>query len=119
MDEILATEYKAQGEVLLGNGKHEYSLQYFQKAEKENPFNPGVYIGMGIAYTNLAQYGPAEDAFFKALKVNGEAGEIYYHLGNISFIKSEKVRGIQTPSGIYCLQSAYYRTYAGLHQYNL
>lgn len=95
MDEILATEYKAQGEVLLGNGKHEYSLQYFQKAEKENPFNPGVYIGMGIAYTNLAQYGPAEDAFFKALKVNGEAGEIYYHLGNISFIKSEKVRGIQ------------------------
>lgn len=95
MNEILATEYLKQGEVLLENGKDEYSLQYFKKAEQENPFSSVVYIGMGIAYTNMEQYGQAEDSFLKALKVNSEEGNIYFHLGNINFLKNEKVKGIQ------------------------
>lgn len=95
MNEILATEYLKQGEVLLENGKHEYSLQYFKQAEQENPFNSAVYVGMGIAYTNMDQYGQAEASFLKALKVNSEEGHIYYHLGNIKFLINEKVKGIQ------------------------
>lgn len=95
MDEILATEYLKQGEVLLENGKHEYSLQYFKKAEQENPFNLGIYVGMGIAYTSMEQYGHAEESFLKALKVNSEEGKIYFHLGNINFLKDEKIKGIQ------------------------
>jgi tetratricopeptide (TPR) repeat protein len=95
MEAILATEYLKQGEVLLENGKYEYSLLYFKKAEQEDPFNAGIYVGMGIAYTNMDQYGQAEDSFLKALKVNSEEGKTYFHLGNISFLKDEKVKGIQ------------------------
>lgn len=95
MSETLATEYLRQGEVLLDNGKNEYSLEYFKKAEQENPFDSGIYAGMGIAYINMEQYVEAEESFLKALQVNSEDSKIYFHLGNINLLKGEKVKGIQ------------------------
>lgn len=95
MSELAATEFLRQGEVLLDNGKYEYSLEYLKRAEQENPFDYSIYLGMGIAYTNLEEYGQAEEAFQKALKVNSEEGKIYFHLGNINFLKDERVKGIQ------------------------
>ncbi len=95
MSEVLATEYLNQGEVLLNKGKSDCSLEYFKKAERENPFNPGIYVGMGIAYTNMGEYEQAEDSFLKALKVNSEDGKVYFHLGNINLLTGEKVKGIQ------------------------
>ena len=95
MNEVLAVEYINQGKVLLVSGKSENSLEYFKKAENEDPFNPDIYIGMGIAYTNMEEYGEAEEAFLKAIKVNSKDGKVYFHLGNINLLKGEKVKGIQ------------------------
>lgn len=95
MNEVLATEYLNQGKVLLDSGKSECSLEYFKKAEGENPFNPDIYVGMGIAYTNMKEYGQAEASLLKALKANSEDGKVYFYLGNLNLLKGEKVKGIQ------------------------
>lgn len=94
MNEVLAVEYLNQGKVLLASGKSENSLEYFKKAENEDPFNPDIYIGMGIVFTNMEEYGEAEEAFLKAIKIDSKAGKVYFHLGNINLLKGEKVKGI-------------------------
>lgn len=95
MDEMLATEYLTQGEVLLSNKQYENAIIYFKKAEKENPFNNELYLNLGIAYANTEQYDQAEQCFQKGLMINKESAVIYFHLGNIYFLKNDKSKGLQ------------------------
>lgn len=95
MDKTLALEYLQQGELLLKKGCYENAIIFFQKAEKEDPFNRDIYIDMGVSYANLDQYENAEKSFLKALQVSKDVGVIYFHLGNICFLKDDKAKGIQ------------------------
>lgn len=95
MDKTLALEYLHQGELLLGKKNYESAIQYFEKAKKEDPFNIDIHINIGVAYANLDQYDNAEKSFLNALKVNKELGVVYFHLGNIYFLKDDKAKGLQ------------------------
>ncbi|MDF2904940.1 MAG: hypothetical protein K0R34_261 [Herbinix sp.] len=95
MDKTLALEYLNQGERLLGKRSYENAIHYFEMAEKEDPFNIDSYIDMGVAFANLEQYDNAKNCFIKALKVNKEVGIVYFHLGNIYFLKDDKSKGMQ------------------------
>lgn len=95
MDKTLAREYLQQGEMLLGKRNYEKAISYFKMAEREDPFNVGIYIDMGVSYANLEQYDSAENCFLKAQKADKEVGLVYFHLGNIYFLKDDKSKGLQ------------------------
>lgn len=93
MNKTLAQEYFQQADVLLNSRKYKYSIIYYEKAVKEDPFLYEAYIHMGIALTNLEQYESAEENFHKALMVNKDNGTGYYHLGNINFLRDNSTKG--------------------------
>lgn len=111
MDKTMALEYLNRGEILLSKKNYENAIDYFKKAEKEDPFNIDVYIDMGISFANLEQLDNAENCFLKALKVDKEVGIIYFHLGNIYFLKDDKSKGL------YFYNQAMAKGYEGAQMY--
>lgn len=95
MDKTAAREYMNQGTVYSGQGKYEQALEYYDKAEHENPMDIEVYLAKGVAYANLDRYDEAQEQFEKALKINRASGITYYHLGSIAILKGDTVTGLE------------------------
>lgn len=89
MDQENYQEYFTRGETLLAAGKMEKALEYFQKAEKEDPHHVELYINMGIIYANQDQLDAAEKILKKALLVDKKCGEAYFHLGCVAGLKGD------------------------------
>jgi tetratricopeptide (TPR) repeat protein len=95
MDQENYQEYMTRGETLLSAGKMEKALEYFQKAEKEDPHHVELYINMGMIYANQDQLDTAEKIFKKALLVDKKCGEAYFHLGCVAGLKGDLIQGIR------------------------
>lgn len=95
MDQENYQEYFTRGETLLSAGKTEKALEYFQKAEKEDPHHAELYINMGIIYANQEQLDAAEKILKKALLVDKKCGEAYFHLGCVAGLKGDLVQAVR------------------------
>jgi tetratricopeptide (TPR) repeat protein len=95
MDKLQVQEYLSQGAVLAGQGKHKEALNYFDKAERENPMEIEVYLSKGIALANLERLDEAKEQLEKALKVNRTSGLAYFHLGNLAVLQGEVALGFE------------------------
>lgn len=89
MDQVNYQEFFTRGETLLAAGKTEKALEYFQRAEKEDPHHAELYINMGIIYANQDQLDAAEKVLKKALLVDKKCGEAYFHLGCVAGLKGD------------------------------
>lgn len=95
MTNELFQEYFKQGEVLLSAGKVAEAMEYFKKAEKEDPNHTELYINMGIIHANQGNYDEAEKTFKKALYVEKKCGEAYFHLGCIAGLKENLAAAVK------------------------
>ena len=91
----LFQEYFNQGEVLLASGKVTEAMEYFKKAEKEDPNHKELYINMGIIHANQGNLDEAEKTFKKALYVEKKYGEAYFHLGCIAGLKDDFAEAVK------------------------
>jgi tetratricopeptide (TPR) repeat protein len=88
-------EYLTQGAVLAGQGKHKEALNYYERAERENPLEIDVYLAKGIACANINKLDEAKVQFEKALKVNRTSGLAYFHLGSIALLQGDTAFGLE------------------------
>lgn len=88
-------EYLTQANALMGEGKYEAAVKFFEKAEVEDRLNINVYLGKGVALANLGELEKAKDTFEKALKIEKKNGLVYFHLGNIEILSGNKAKGIE------------------------
>ena len=77
-------DYYQQGEILLVNNRPEQALLYYEKAEREDPAHPELYVSKCIAYVNLDRIEEAEQEAKKAMLADRKHGEAYFHLGWIA-----------------------------------
>ena len=68
-------EYMIQGKALIGAGKFDAALDYFTKAEKEDPLNREVYLAqvyysLGLFYEDDEKYDLALLNYSKAIKTD-------------------------------------------------
>lgn len=89
-------EYLEQGQMLMSAGNFDLALEYFKKAEKEDPNHLELYINMGIVLANKSQYDEAEKTFKKALYVDKKCGEAHFHMGCIAALKGDLAQGISS-----------------------
>lgn len=95
MDELSVREYLAQGEILTANGNFDAAIEYFDKAERENPMEIEIYLARGVAYANQDKFAEAKDQFEKALKINRKSGIAYFQLGNIAIMQEDTATGFE------------------------
>lgn len=88
-------EYMIQGKALIGAGKFDAALDYFTKAEKEDPLNREVYLAKGVTYANMGNYPLAKTEFEKVLKLNRKDGLALFHLGNVEVLLHNRQRGLE------------------------
>ena len=95
MDNLNFSEYMGQANALMGEGKYEAAVKFFEKAEAEDRMNVDVYISKGVALANMGDLEKAKASFEKALKLDKKNGLVYFHLGNIEILNGNKTRGIE------------------------
>ena len=95
MENVNFREYMTQANALMGEGKYEAAVKFFEKAEAEDRMNVDVYLSKGVALANLGEYEKAKQTFEKALKIEKKNGLVYFHLGNIEILLGNKAKGIE------------------------
>ncbi len=88
-------EYMNQASVLMSVGKYDEALKYLSKAEVEDNRNVEVYIKEGICLVNKNELNDAEKTIKKALYVDKNCGEAYYHLACIAGLNEDLQQAIQ------------------------
>lgn len=91
----IAYEYNQQGQALLGVEKYDEAIEYFKKAEKEDPMLIDTYFNLGNAFAIMENYDEAEEYFKKTLLIDKTNPLSYFNLGNISFIQNDISKGIE------------------------
>jgi len=73
-----------EGNAKLGAGKIKEALQYYERAAKELPDEPGVQYNLGVAHFQLGQFEQARQALEKATAASDRElkAKAYYNLGN-------------------------------------
>ncbi|GHU75009.1 peptide transporter [Clostridia bacterium] len=89
----LEEEYNQQGKALLAMGKPIKALEYFRRAEKENPQYRPTYMNLGDILIRLDQFDDAKKAYEKALLLNRKDPEVMFHLGNVAFLTGDNETG--------------------------
>ena len=95
MDELAVKEYLGQGAILAGQGKYPEAIEFYEKAERENPMHFETYIAKGVAYANMDNLDEAKAQFEKSLKINRTSGVSYFHLGSIAVLQENIALGFE------------------------
>ncbi|HEV7860884.1 MAG TPA: tetratricopeptide repeat protein [Pyrinomonadaceae bacterium] len=82
-DEYFAIYYL--GMLYISDGKWEQAIAYLQKAAEVQPNNPDPYFFLGQAYQGLEKYGPAIEAFRKAIALNPTLSHNNYQVTNAHY----------------------------------
>lgn len=88
-----AMEYNQQGRLLYSMDKYEEALEYYKRAETEDPMCMDTYFNMGEVYVMLDKYDEAREAFKKVLLIDKNNGVTYFHLGNVEFLCDNNTQG--------------------------
>lgn len=88
-------EWIKQGQVLTGQELFSEAESYFNKAVSADPMNYTAYMSRGIMWASCGELDKAKADFVKAVKVNREIPDAYYHLGNIAFLQDDFQEGIK------------------------
>lgn len=86
-------EYNQQGRLLYSMDKYEEALDYYKRAESEDPMYMDTYFNMGEVYVMLDKYDEAREAFKKVLLIDKNNGVTYFHLGNVEFLCGNNAQG--------------------------
>ncbi len=90
-----ATEYLQMGQVLLGAGKYEESIQKLEQALQCNPMDKTAYVVKGIAYANMEQYAKAKECMKRAIKIDKQFADAYFQLGSMEFLEDHFQEGMK------------------------
>jgi len=76
-----------EGNAKLGTGKFKEALEYYEKAVKELPDEPGVHYNLGVALSQLGQLDKAREALLKASVAQERSLKLksFYNLGNVYY----------------------------------
>lgn len=88
-------EWIRQGQVLTGQELFPEAECYFNKALSADPMNYTAYMSRGIMWASCGELENAKADFAKAIKVNREIPDAYYHLGNIAFMQDDFQEGVK------------------------
>ncbi|HEX5171006.1 MAG TPA: tetratricopeptide repeat protein, partial [Cyclobacteriaceae bacterium] len=94
-----ASEYRAHlfrtlGSAWDGEGDLAKSVEAFETALKEFPYDYSLHYNLGVAYYNHQEYAKAEECFFKTLMINPYHPGSHLNLGRLSAFQGKKVRGM-------------------------
>ncbi len=95
MNSQQSKEYLNQGMVYSARGLYGKAVEYYEKAERENPMDIEIYLSKGVTYANMDRLTEASEQFEKALKINRACGAAYYHLGSIAILQGDTETGLQ------------------------
>ena len=95
MNSQQSKEYLNQGMVYSARGLYGKAVEYYEKAERENPLDIEIYLSKGVTYANMDRLTEASEQFEKALKINRACGAAYYHLGSIAILQGDTETGLQ------------------------
>ncbi len=89
-------------------GRYDESLALYNQALAQNPDSALAHYNKGISLYDLNQFGPAADAFRKALATDNPALEsrAYYNLGNANFQLSAQKESEDLPGAVQLLDDA-------------
>jgi antitoxin component YwqK of YwqJK toxin-antitoxin module len=90
----------AQGMAYTQQGDYEKATTVFDEGIKEFPFYPAFTVQKGKMYYTQGEYDEAEKLFLEALQLSPFNSISHLHLGIISILRGEKVRGMMA-MGIY------------------
>lgn len=82
-------ELNQLGDNLLKAGNVQAAIEYYEKAEQENPNCKDTYLKMGVAYAGLKDYAKANEQFEKVLKLDKSNAEVYVHLFKINALQGK------------------------------
>lgn len=88
-------EWIRQGQVLTGHEMFSEAEVYFNKALSSDPLNYTAYMSRGIMWASCGELEKAKADFKRAVKVNREIPDAYYHLGNIAFMQDDFEEGVK------------------------
>lgn len=88
-------EWLQQGKILLGAERFAEAVTYFDRVLSQNPMVYEAYISRGIAKANLNELDQAMADFKKAVKLDKENPDAFFHMGNISFMRGEFEDGVK------------------------
>jgi Ca-activated chloride channel homolog len=76
-----------EGNAKLGAGKLKEALDYYEKAVKEAPDEPGAHYNLGLALSGMGQFDRAREELLKATMAPDRAlrAKSFYNLGNVHF----------------------------------
>ena len=77
----------------LRDGRPKLALEEFQNAIKQDPKNPYVHKGLGLAYATLKRFDDAVDAFRKALVLNPYYTDVRNDLGMALVLAGKRQEG--------------------------
>lgn len=84
-----------QGQVLSGQGLHSEAILYLSKALSLDPTNYEAYMSRGVVWAESGDLEKGKEDFIKASKVDREAPQPYFHLGNIAFLQNDIQEGLK------------------------
>lgn len=88
-------EWIKQGQVLTGQELFIEAESYFNRALSADPMNYTAYMSRGIMWASCGELDKAKADFSRAIKVNREIPDAYYHLGNIAFMQDDFQEGVK------------------------
>lgn len=69
------------GILLLGEGSYDKALEKFSNAKESDPLNANAHYYLGMAYSQMEEFGKAVSSYRKALKLNPELKAVHFQLG--------------------------------------
>jgi tetratricopeptide (TPR) repeat protein len=78
-----AQSYRKEGLKAQEKGDLDTAMEYYQKAEYLDPYNPVIHNDLGIVYEKKGWLGRAEDAYLKAIKLDKRFLPAYYNVARI------------------------------------
>ena len=91
-----AMELLSQAKLLAESGRLDAAHERLDAAEKADPMYLQVYLDQGTYYINVDDYGQAKKCYEKALLLDKENGEVYFHLANVELLMDNYSEAIIT-----------------------
>ena len=88
-------DFVAQGLALMSQAKYSEAKDVFLQAVAEDPTNPENYIHLGNSEANIGEYDEAIKSFEKALLLNKKSIDALFGIGNVYFLKEDRISAIE------------------------
>ncbi len=83
-----------RGDVERQRGNLQGALAQYQLANQKQPENAASLLGMGTVYWQLGEFDRAQSSLRDALKINPQASQAWFELGNIAIRQHHEVEAI-------------------------